>query len=313
MLSRTADHLYWMARYTERAENLARMLDVTQRVALLHGGQADAANWRAALDIAGGATGMLADPERVTPAAVLYHLAFDGDNPSSIVSCLKAARENAHAVRGTLTSELWETINDTWLRVRELDHGDLAENDSGAFFEWVKYRSHLSRGVTIGTLCQDEALWFTRLGTYLERGDSTARILDVKFRLLLPEGGDADDPGDYYPWSMLLRSVSAFEIYRKVYRDRITPRRVAELFVFRHDMPRSLRHCLDQVLTLLERVGNRQSGETQRRAGLLYASLRYGRVEDLFRDGPHRFLGEFLGGAADLSERIANDFLVPRH
>jgi len=313
MLSRTADHLYWMARYTERAENLARMLDVTQRMSLLHGGQVDEAGWTAALAIAGSESAYRATHDKITPGGVLRHLTFDGDNPVSIVRCLKSARENAHAVRGTLTSELWETINDTWIRVRESSPSVVDGNGAGEFFEWVKHRSHLSRGVTIGTMLQDEALWFTRLGTYLERADSTARILDVKFQALLPEGSDADDAGDYYQWSTLLRSVSAFEIYRKVYRDRITPRRVAELFILRDDMPRSLHHCFDEVHGLLSRVANRQSGETERRAGLLHSSLQYGRIEDIFADGLHPFLLDFLARAADLSERIANDFLVPKH
>ena len=313
MLSRTADHLYWMARYTERAENLARMLDVTQRMSLLHGSQVDVAGWTAALAIAGCEAGYRKTHDKVTPGGVLRYLTFDTENAASIMRCLRAARENAHAVRGTLTSELWETINDTWIRVRESSPAIVEGNSAGEFFEWVKYRSHLSRGVTIGTMLQDEALWFTRLGTYLERADSTARILDVKFQALLPEGNDAGDAGDYYQWSTLLRSVSAFEIYRRVYRDRITPRRVAELFILRADMPRSLHHCLDEVHVLLDRVANRQSGETERRAGLLHASLQYGRIEDIFSEGLHPFLLDFLTRAADLSERIANDFLVPKH
>lgn len=313
MLSRTADHLYWMARYTERAENLARMLDVTQRMSLLPGGQVDEVGWGAALAIAGCEASYRKMHDKITPGAVLRHLTFDGDNPVSIMRCLRAARENAHAVRGTLTSELWETINDTWIKVRETTPTVIEGNSAGEFFEWVKYRSHLSRGVTIGTMLQDEALWFTRLGTYLERADSTTRILDVKFQALLPEGSDADNAGDYYQWSTLLRSVSAFEIYRKVYRDRITPRRVAELFILRADMPRSLHHCLDEVHGLLARVSNRQSAETERRAGLLHSTLQYGRIEDIFSDGLHPFLLDFLSRAADLSERIANDFLVPKH
>ena len=314
MLSRTADHLYWMARYTERAENLARMLDVTQRMALLHGGQAaDEDAWTAALAIAGTEASYRERHAAVTPAGVMRFLSFDADNPSSILRCLKAARENAHAVRGTLTSELWESINDTWLKLRETSSAVVEGNGAGEFFEWVKYRSHLSRGVTIGTMLQDESLWFARLGTYLERADSTARILDVKLQRLLPDGADTDSAGDYYQWSTLLRSVSAFEIYRKVYRDRITPRRVTELFVLRDDMPRSLHHCLDEVHGLLARVANRQSGETERRAGVLHAALHYGRIDDILGQGLHAFLGDFLARSADLSARIANDFLVPQH
>jgi uncharacterized alpha-E superfamily protein len=229
------------------------------------------------------------------------------------VRCLKAARENAHAVRGTLTSELWETINDTWLKLRETGPAVLDGGGAGDFFDWVKFRSHLSRGVTIGTMLQDEALWFTRLGTYLERADSTARILDVKYHVLLPSVADVGGAGDYYQWSALLRSVSAFEIYRKVYRDQITPLRVAELFVLRDDMPRSLHRCLNEVYDLLVLVRNRHSGETERRAGELHAALHYGRIEDIFAGGLHEFLIGFVGRLADLSDRIADDFLIPKH
>lgn len=314
MLSRTADHLYWMSRYTERAENLARMLDVTHRMSLLPGGAStDNAGWAAALAITGLAGAYAARYGAVAPADVMRFLAFDADNPSSIIRCLKAARENAHAVRGTLTSELWETINDTWLKLRDTRPTVLDGGGAGDFFDWVKFRSHLSRGVTIGTMLQDEALWFTRLGTYLERADSTARILDVKYHVLLPSVADVGGAGDYYQWSALLRSVSAFEIYRKVYRDQITPLRVAELFVLRDDMPRSLHRCLNEVYDLLVRVRNQHSGETERRAGELHAALHYGRIEDIFAGGLHEFLIGFVGRLADLSDRIADDFLIPKH
>jgi uncharacterized alpha-E superfamily protein len=314
MLSRTADHLYWMARYTERAENLARMLDVTQRMSLLHAGsEGNESGWASALTIAGPEAPYRAKHGEVTPAGVMSWLCFDADNPSSIIGCLRSARENAHAVRGTLTSELWETINDTWLKVRDGDPAVLAGSGAGEFFDWVKFRSHLSRGVTIGTMLQDEALWFARLGTYLERADSTARILDVHSRRLLAGVSDVGGASDYYQWSALLRSVSAFEVYRRVYRDRITPLRVAELFILRADMPRSLHKCLNEVTELLDMVGNRHSGETARRAGILHASLHFGRIEDIFAGGLHAFLGDFVGRIYDLSDRIANDFLIPKH
>ncbi|HZV54402.1 MAG TPA: alpha-E domain-containing protein [Rhodocyclaceae bacterium] len=314
MLSRTADHLYWMARHTERAENLARMLDVTSRMSLLQGGlTGDDAGWASALAVAGLEGAYREKHGEVTAAGVMTFLCFDTDNPSSIVGCLKSARENAHAVRGTLTSELWETINDTWLKLRETSPAVLDGSGAGEFFDWVKFRSHLSRGVTIGTMLQDEALWFARLGTYLERADSTARILDVQARRLLTGVSDVGGAGDYYQWSALLRSVSAFEVYRRVYRDRITPLRVAELFILRDDMPRSLHKCLNEVTELLEMVANRHSGETSRRAGILHAALHFGRIEDIFAKGLHEFLADFVGRIYDLSDRVANDFLIPKH
>lgn len=311
MLSRTADHLYWMARYTERAENLARMLEVNYRMSLLpQSAEIVEQGWAATLTIIGLFEAFKQCYETVTPQNAIAFLAFDRDNPMSIYSCVRAARENARAVRGTLTSEIWETLNATWLEMRVASMRSASDTEMGDFFEWVKHRSHLTRGVIQGTMLRDEAWHFTWLGTYLERSDSTARILDVKYHLLLPRGEKAGGATDYYQWSALLHSVSAFEIYRRVYRDLITPRRVAELFVLRDDMPRSLRRCVSQVYTHLAAVRNAHSAETERRAGELQASLHFGRIEDIFGMGLHEYLVKFLGRTRDLGERVSRDFLV---
>lgn len=311
MLSRTADHLYWMARYTERAENLARMLEVNYRMSLLpQGAEIVEQGWTATLTIIGLLEAYKQRYEAVTPANAIAFLAFDRDNPISIFSCVRAARENARAVRGTLTSEIWETLNATWLEMRVAGMRSQSDAEMGNFFEWVKHRSHLARGVIQGTMLRDEAWHFTWLGTYLERTDSTARILDVKYHLLLPRGEKAGGATDYYQWSALLHSVSAFEIYRRVYRDLITPRRVAELFVLRDDMPRSLHRCMSQVYTHLSAVRNAHSAETERRAGELQASLHFGRIDDIFAMGLHEYLVQFLGRTRDLGERVSRDFLV---
>lgn len=311
MLSRTADHLYWMGRYTERAENLARMLEVNYRMSMLpQGAETVEQGWIATLTIIGLLDAFKQRYDAVTPANAIAFLAFDRDNPMSICSCVRAARENARAVRGTLTSEIWETLNATWLEMRVASMRADADADIGSFFEWVKHRSHLTRGVIQGTMLSDEAWHFTWLGTYLERSDSTARILDVKYHLLLPRGERAGGSADYYQWSALLHSVSAFEIYRRVYRDLITPRRVAELLVLREDMPRSLHRCMSQAYAHLTAVRNAHSAETERRAGELQASLRFGRIEDIFAHGLHEYLVQFLGRTRDLSERVSRDFLV---
>jgi uncharacterized alpha-E superfamily protein len=310
MLSRTADHLYWMARYTERAENIARMLDVTYRVSLLPN-RSDR-GWRAALSITGLEDAFARRSGELTAENLLRFMALDPENPSSIYSCVRAARENAHAVRGTLTSEVWETINTTWLEMRNRRLPGLLGAEISDFFEWVKFRSHLSRGVTVGTMLQDEAFNFTRLGTFLERADNTARILDVKYDYaLLPSEEEAGSAADYYEWGALLRSVAAFEIYRKVYRDLITPIRVAELLVLRDDMPRSLHRCMNEVYGILTTVANSQSKETERRAGELHAALHFARIEDIVAAGLHDWLTDFLGRTADLGNRIAADFLLP--
>ncbi|MDH4096388.1 MAG: alpha-E domain-containing protein [Betaproteobacteria bacterium] len=311
MLSRTADALYWMARYTERAENAARLLDVSYRMSL-QGGATRMGYWGAALGITGLEEAYTAKYGEITAAQVLSFLAVDADNPSSILSCLRAARENCHAVRGTVTSEVWETVNTTWLEAREsagtLRRGRLQGSDLTRYCEWVKFRSHLSRGVTVGTMLRDEAFHFMRLGTFLERADNTARLLDVKFDELAPSGDTEDE---YYEWGALLRSVSAFEIYRKVYRDVITPQRVAELLVLHEAMPRSLHACMREVDEILGMVGNARSRDTQRRAGELHARLRFARIEDILEIGLHPYLTQFLERTADLGDRIARDFLVP--
>jgi uncharacterized alpha-E superfamily protein len=338
MLSRTADHLFWMARYIERAENTARMLDVTWSMALMPQSIEEAERgWRAVLGISELQSTYDKRFPAVTQADVLDFLVLDRNNPSSIYCCLQAARENARAVRGSLTTEVWETHNDTWLELQTHLKSRLLARDPQQFFEWVKFRSHLSRGVTIGTMLKDEAFYFVRLGTFLERADNTARLIDVKFhgsraplRMRQRQGQSSKGAGamtatqvaelaadvidhhfDFYYWAAILRSVSAFEIYRKVYRDVITPSRVAELLILRHDMPRSLLNCLNEVCVNLEQVRNARSLETERRAGLLRAELKYGRIEDIEARGLHPYLTSFLERVNDLGGRISQDFLVP--
>ena len=316
MLSRTADHLFWMNRYTERAENTARMLDVNYQTSLLPQSEGVAlAGWQGLLSIS---ELMLPYKEKhgeVNPHKVMDFMVKDESNPSSILSCLTAARENARAVRGALTTEVWETLNQTWLEVkRKVKDGEF-EEDPAQFFDWVKFRSHLSRGVTVGTMLMDEALYFMRLGTFLERADNTARLVDVKFHAVESDfygtANEKDQEYDFYHWSAILRSVSGFEVYRKVYRDVIKPERVAELLILRPDMPRSLHSCLNEVVGNLKMVGNDQSSETQRRAGKLRAELQYGRIDEILATGLHAYLTQFLDRVNDLGANISQDFLIP--
>jgi uncharacterized alpha-E superfamily protein len=316
MLSRTADHLFWMSRYTERAENTARMLDVNYQTALLPQSEAVALlGWQGLLSISELLPAYTALHGEVNARDVMNFMVKDESNPSSIVSCLRAARENARAVRGTLTTEVWETQNQTWLGVkRRINEGEF-ERDPGQFLDWVKFRSHLSRGVTLGTMLMDEALYFMRLGTFLERADNTARLLDVKFHALQSDffgaASEKDQEYDFYHWSAILRSVSGFEIYRKVYRDVIKPERVAELLILRPDMPRSLHASLNEVVNNLVMVSNDQSGETHRHAGKLCAELKYGSIEEILATGLHAYLSQFLDRVNDLGTRISQDFLMP--
>lgn len=311
MLSRTADQLYWMARYIERAENTARLLDVTWQMSLVpQSSEVANRSWLAALNCNGLAETYQKLHGAVEGAKVLNFMTLDEDNPASIYNCLRAARENAHAVRGTLSLEMWEAINATWLETAQRARRPLLEADYGEFFEWVKNRSSLSRGVTFGTMLHDEAFQFIRMGTHIERADNTARLLDVKYHLLAAgmTGGGA---GDYYQWGALLRSLSAFEIYRRVYRDVVTPTRVAELLILRPDMPRSLLSCMELVNATLEKVANTHSAETSRRAGQLHAELRYARIEDIVKQDLHKFLEGFTERICELGNRISQDFLMP--
>lgn len=316
MLSRTADHLFWMSRYTERAENTARMLNVVHETALLpQSAERAQEGWLGMLSISELIPAYTARHGAVRRDGVLDFMVRDGSNPSSILSCLRAARENARAVRGALTSEVWETQNQTWLEVNRMLAEGAFERDPGQFFEWVKYRSHLSRGVTLGTMLQDEAFHFLRLGTFLERADNTARLLDVKFHAVESEfhglAPAREHEADFYHWSAVLRSVSAFEVYRKVYRDAISPERVAELLILRRDMPRSLHASLREVVDNLAQVSNDHSAETQRRAGRLLADLQYGRIDEILATGLHAFLTQFLDRVNDLGAGVSRDFLVP--
>jgi len=318
MLSRTADHLFWMARYMERAENTARMLDVNYQTSLLPQ-SADMAElgWRGLLSISELTWNFSQKYSQPTARNVMDFMVRDETNGSSILACLRSARENARAVRGALTTEVWETQNQTWLDFNRLLQDDAFERDPSSFFEWVKVRSHQSRGVTVGTMLMDEALHFLRIGTFLERADNTARLLDVKFQAL--GGGDYFGPGaakegqevDFYHWSAILRSVSGFEIYRKVYRNVIRPEKVAELLILRPDMPRSLLACMNEVVANLDLVANEQSGDTRRRAGRLQSDLRYSRIDEILATGLHAYLTQFLDRVNDLGVGISRDFLVP--
>jgi uncharacterized alpha-E superfamily protein len=345
MLSRTADHLFWMARYMERAENTARMLDVNYQMSLLP--QSDDVaerGWRGLLSISE-LTGDFAKRHGpVTPKSVIDYMVSDAANGSSIRSCLMQARENARAVRGTLTTEVWETQNQTWLEFQRMVADDAFQKSPGEAFEWVKFRSHLSRGVTVGTMLQDEAFHFLRIGSFLERSDNTARLLDVKFHAVDVEffgfgagrergsngrqaqaqaqgtqsqgqggveSGGKDIEFDFYHWSAVLRSVSGFEVYRKVYRNVIRPEKVAELLILRPDMPRSLAACMHEVVTNLGQVANDQSRDTLRLAGRLEADLRYGRIDEILATGLHAYLTQFLERVNALGAGISRDFLVP--
>ncbi len=316
LLSRVANDLYWMSRHIERAENTARLLDVTYRTSLLPYGEQEpglswAEPWAVPLIAMGTATGFYRDNPELSATNVLKYMILDESNPSSIYSCMRSARESARSVRGSITTEMYEDLNGAWIEIRNYDFDRLQATGVSEFLDWVKMRSHLIRGVTFGTMLRDEAFYFIRLGTHIERADNTARILDTKYHILLPSAADVGGAVDYYQWASLLQSLSAFVSYRKVYSDVISPRRVAELLVLRDDMPRSLHSCLNLIDETLAILCDERSRELRRQAGDLHARLHFGRTDDIIRYGLHEYLMDFLQRVSRLGEEINRRFLVP--
>jgi uncharacterized alpha-E superfamily protein len=321
MLSRTADCLYWMARYTERAENTARMLDVNHQTSLLpQPAEFLEQSWKKLLTISKLEEAFLSQHEVINRENVLDFMIYETSNPSSIVSCLYAARENARVIRGKITSEVWETQNTTWLelqRILEARH----QADPSRLLEWVKHRCHLFRGVLYGTMLKNEAFYFINVGTLLERADNTARILETKYeyqdtqKVSDSKKGSDDGTGgaffDFYHWAALLRSVSAFEIYRQIYSDQVTPKQVAKLLIFNKQMPRSLVCCVNELIPLISEMKNQQSKEIERLLGKLKASLEYSDIDEVFDQGLEDFIEVFLERINHIADEISNAYLIP--
>jgi uncharacterized alpha-E superfamily protein len=245
----------------------------------------------------------------LTEADVTRFFAVDTESPCSIKFCLHAARENARALRAVISTEMWESLNTTWLAVATLDEEGLRARGLREFCDWVKDRSHLFRGVSHGTTLHNDAFHFLRLGTFLERANSTGLLLDTKYRSL--EGMDAGTSGaTYYAWGSVLRQASAFRAYHQTYRDVITPTRVAELLVLRPEMPRSLRFCAKLIVEHLDAVAGGRDLEAQRLAGDLHARLRFARIDRLLSNSLHDFLAEATRQIAELSAQLAQDFMM---
>lgn len=314
MLSRTADSLYWLARYMERAENIARIVLVGHRMTSMARSLGNPSNeWLSTLIASGCELGFFTKHSEATTPAVIDYLVRDPDNPSSILSCIETARRNARAVRTALTVDMWNALNETWLRARGLFTVDPASDQTMELLEWVKERSLLFNGAYANTMLRNDAYHFTRLGTFLERADNTARILDVKYHVLLPQYEGVGGALDYYQWQAILRSVSALRSYHWVYQDRLKPWLIAELLILRPEMPRSLRSCYDEINTHLDALANAygsKRGECHRLSGEIHARLRFGRIQNLFQTGLHEFLTEFIDMSVLLGQEINQRYLV---
>ncbi len=313
MLSRTADNLYWLARYVERAEYLARILDTTLRLTALPLDYVGATNeWESAVATAGCANAFFAAHDEANEDTVTEFLAFSINNPSSIRNCFESAQLNARAVRTALTIEMWDTINGAWLELKKWGNGPSSREEFARFLRWVLESSLRFDGSAYRTMLRNDAYWFSRLGVYIERADNTARILDVKYHLLLPADEHIGGPLDYFQWSAILRSVSALTAYHWVYRENVKPWLVADLLILKDEMPRSLANCYDNLVTNLDQIGGAygRQGQAQQQARAVRARLESSKIDQVFHDGLHEFIGDFIDDNNKLGSAIAQQYLI---
>ena len=313
MLSRTADNLYWLARYVERAEYLARVLEATMRLTALPLAYVGTSNeWETAVATAGCRKSFFARYDEANEENVTEFLAFSNDNPSSIRNCIEIARQNARSVRTALTSETWETINGAWLDLKRFGNGPTSREEFMRFLRWVQQQSLLFDGSAYRTMLRNDAYWFSRLGVHLERADNTARILDVKYHVLLPEEEHVGGPLDYYQWTSILRSVSALTAYHWVYRETLKPWLIADLLILNDSLPRSLASCYGNLVRNLDQIGvayGRQ-GAAQRHARGVRNRLEHSHMDDIFQHGVHEFIQEFVADNSRLGEIITRQYLI---
>ncbi len=318
MLSRTADNLYWLARYVERADFLARIIKAAQRLATLPASYAGTGTeWESALESSGAAQGFRATRGAPEEASVVDYLTFASDNPSSIRNCIQYARANARAVRTALTSEMWEAINGAWI---ELGRFETARNASNRydreglshFFELVKKTSLDYDGSVERTMLRNDAYWFSRVGLYIERADNTARILDVKYHVLLPENEAVGGSVDYFQWTAILRAVSSLTAYHWVYRESVKPWLIADLLILRKEMPRSLIACYDNIVRFLDAIGEAygRTGPSQKQAHEVLARLSKATTKEIFKIGLHEFITTFVEDNDRLGETINAQYLL---
>jgi uncharacterized alpha-E superfamily protein len=314
MLSRTADSLFWLARYIERADNTARIIDAANRLAAMPISYAGTSNeWESALAAAGALRGFYERHESADRDTVVEFLAFSSENPSSIRSCLETARHNARAVRGALTAEMWEAINAGWLELKRYDGTEMDRPTLNEFLSRVKEACLRFDGSAYRTMLRNDVYFFSRLGVYLERADNTARILDVKYHVLLPEPANVGGGLDYFQWSSILRSVSALTAYRWVYRQSLKPWLIADLLVLNEQMPRSLASCYENLTAFLDELSMAygRQGPAQRTARSIRTRLQNATIDEIFqKTGLHEFLTGFIADNDRLGAAITDQYLI---
>jgi uncharacterized alpha-E superfamily protein len=296
MLSRVADAVYWMSRYMERAENVARFVDVNLNLALdLPEGAVE--QWEPIVATTGDDGSFRKKYGEATRANVMHFLTFDADYPSSILSCLRAARENARSVREIISSEMWETMNAAFLLVNDAAQREREVMDAPHdFYTAVRRGAELHLGTTYVTMTHNEAWHFAKLGRLMERADKTSRILDVKYFMLLPNASDVGSPYDEIQWAALLKSASAFEMYRKRF-GLIVPRDVCGFLLLDPDFPRAIRHCVIEaeksMFCITGHSAQSASTAAEKRLGRLRSELEYAEIGEVFKGGLHEYLDAF--------------------
>lgn len=314
MLSRSADNLYWLSRYMERSDFIARILQASRRLAALpkaYGGEES--EWASVLASTGAAAAFEASGRPMDEVNVIDFLTFAPDNPGSIVNCIEHARANGRAVRTALTIEMWETINDGYLRIKSLDPARVIQDgeELGRFLDSVKQMSLAYDGGAYRTMLRNDAYWFSRIGLVVERADNTARLLDVKYHLLLPEKEAVGGSLDYFQWSAVLRAVSAHTAYSWVYREGLKPWLVADLLILRPEMPRSLISCYEAAARHLDRLGRShgRQGPAQRQARAMHARLEALTIDGVFQGGLHEFILDFIAENNKLGGLVSEQYL----
>ncbi len=312
MLGRTANDLFWLSRYVERAENMARLIEAGYRIALLpRVGDDGKQEWASTLESAGCAEHYYAKHGTLNTRNVVDFLLFDASNPSSIHACLATARRNARAQRTALTREMWESLNGSWLEFQAIRPATLRSDALPRILDWVKERSAGYRGAMLNTILRNDTYFFSQLGTFLERADNTARILDVKYYVLLPSTDMIGSSVDNAQWESILRSVSAHRSYRWVYKDSYRSWRIADYLILNRAMPRSLRACYSQIDSNLASLASLY-GEAKpclETAKSTLAQLEHGDIDTIFQAGLHEFLLEFIAR----NNRVAHEISEAYH
>ncbi len=313
MLSRVAESMYWMSRYIERAENVARFVDVNLQL-ILDQPIGMQAQWEPLVATTGDDEEFEERYGEASRESVIKFLAFDTENPNSIISCLRAARENARSVRENISSEMWEQLNDAYLMVTETPE-EWALTEPHQFFTDIKAASHLFTGLTDNIMSHSEGWHFCQLGRLIERADKTSRIVDVKYFILLPSVSDVNTPFDDIQWGALLHSASAFEMYRRTH-GLISPNNVVAFLLLDREFPRSVLYCLSKAEESLHAISGTPletfSNSAEQGLGQLRSEFAYAQVDQVLHSGLHEFLDAFQTKLNDVGDDIYKTFFALR-